>query len=175
MNKMDPIRIMIIGFGIDFQNQFKAHMLPKKYMVFNAETEKEITVHLQEGVDVALLNMTEMEQVGLLHLTRIKRARPRVQSICAIPSGKVKLSIASMKHGAFDEIQYPFSWSVLFEKINAAYAQKKKLQKPKRSIWKRIEDHIIAGGLAQEGGRNMAIDWLDKTNKNTKDDDTAGS
>ena len=162
------IRVLIIGFKASFRHQLRAHMPPEEYFLEEVDVNLELTAAQVKKSDVALLDMTGCEQNSTLrHLDRLQLISRRVQVICAVPAGQVKLSMVCMKHGAFDEIQLPVAWSLLREKIKAAYQYQQRVSQRlhHKTFWRRLENHWAAGGLAQAGAPDMALKWLEKTGK----------
>lgn len=127
----------------------------------NCEEDLESVLEKQE-IDVVILDVSSAPNPGLHWIDLIKALQPYAQVICITPKGKVGVSISGMRHGAFDDLQYPFSWSSLLKKVrDAGKFKTKSIRKGTQvGFWQNVENHLYAGALAQAGAPELARKWL---------------
>jgi len=153
------MKVLLAGANQGFLEHMAKILASKVEGTRQATNEIELESCLAESTDVVLLDLFDLKARGIKFMQRIKNMQPTAQIICLIPKGEIKLSISAMRHGAFDELQSPFSWPSLLSKLEAA-GQEKAKQEKKRGFWRSVEDHFVAGSLAQIAGTDIGKGWL---------------
>lgn len=153
-----------------FGYQIKERLSGNELQFWQAEDETAVESILQKNLDVAVLNLCDFGVRGLSLLSRIRDVRPEVPVICIVPKGKIDLSMAVMRKGAYEEMQFPIQYTALQKSIRTAYKQKKKKSKKrKKSLLARFENNIAAANLAQSGAREQAKQWLEQDKEQSPD------
>ncbi len=158
------MKVLLAGTNHGFLDHMAQILASKVEETRQATNEIELEACLADGTDVVLLDLFDLKARGIRFMKRIKEVLPSTQIICFIPKGEIKLSISAMRHGAFDELQSPFSWPAFLSKLEAA-GQEKARQDTKQGFWRSMEDHLVAGSLAQIAGPDFGRDWLQERRK----------
>lgn len=160
---MSSLNVLLHGRDLEFQSTMAERMTANNWRVFKSQVEEDLETLLEDHeIDVAILDVSETTNAHVRWINIIKAIQPLTQVICITPKGNVGLSISGMRHGAFDDLQTPFAWSSLLEKIQAARTNKETLlrKKGRAGFWQSIEDHLFAGSMAQSGAPELAREWL---------------
>jgi len=160
---MPSLNVLLHGWDFEFQSAMTERMAQEGWAVFQTQSEDDLGELLEnQEIDVTILDMCSAPNPGLHWIDIIKAIQPCGQVICITPKGNVGLSISGMRHGAFDDLQYPFSWTSLLKKVQAASKHKARMirKETRPGFWQSVEDHLYAGSLAQAGAPNLARKWL---------------
>ena len=162
--------LLSVGSEGVFQKQLRAQLNKKKYLLLEVKNQGEIKELLSENIDVVLIDTIQLGYNGISILDDIRWDYSFLPVICLVAAKNMNLSLAAMRHGAYDEIQLPCSWNNLFKTIDLAVKHKRKFARDKKkSLWKRIEDYIAAGNIADAGATELAKKWLqEQKNKSEK-------
>jgi DNA-binding NtrC family response regulator len=161
------MRVLLAGTNRRFLDHMAEILASKVEEIRQATTEIEVEYCLTESIDVVLLDLFDLKARGIQFMQQIKQTQPSAQIICFIPKGEIKLSIKAMRNGAFDELLSPFSWPTLLSKLAAAMEKKMQLE-TKRGFWDVVNDHFVAGSLAQIAGPEMGRNWLSKSTQDNE-------
>jgi DNA-binding NtrC family response regulator len=94
-------------------------------------------------IDVILLGLGGLGEKGLSLLKIARNRWPLVPVILLNSPGRLNLSIAAMKLGAFDELLIPFDMATLSKRIDQA------------RVWKNKQTRTVAATQSEhDGGRN---------------------
>lgn len=156
---MTGMKVLLAGTNLGFLDHMAEILASKVEEIRQVTNEIELEACLVKSTDVVLLDLFDLKARGISFMQRIKAAQPCAQIICLIPKGDIKLSITAMRNGAFDELQSPFSWPALLSKLSAAHEEKARVEK-KSGFWSSVQDHFVAGSLAQIAGSDMGRNWL---------------
>jgi DNA-binding NtrC family response regulator len=160
---MPSLNILLHGWDLEFQSAMTERMAGEGWTVFQTQSEDDLGELLEsQEIDVTILDMCSAPNPGLNWIDTIKTIQPHAQVICITPKDNVGLSISGMRHGAFDDLQFPFSWTSLMKKVQAAGKHKARLirKETRPGFWQSVEDHLYAGSLAQAGAPDVARTWL---------------
>lgn len=119
-----------------------------------------IAVAREDDIDVAVLNFKDLMAEGLQLLRSLKRNRRWVEVITlSAPSG-LRLSIESMKLGAFADLLMPFDLEELLAKIVEAWERKKAKS---QSFFRRLENLAVSVTFAEAGDFDTAQQIVKKS------------
>lgn len=108
------------------------------------------------GVEVMVLGLTH-PRASLELLDPLRSAAPQTEVLVVIPEGATRLSLESMKRGAFGEISAPFDRRELLEAARSACASTRR----RRNIFSRLRDlaenSFAAAAMAETGDPESAL------------------
>jgi DNA-binding NtrC family response regulator len=168
---MTSLRVLIHGWNQEFHSTVIERMTAKDWSVFQCETDEDlVTLLTNQDIDVAILDLCAAPNPGMNRIDIIKSIQSSAQVICITPADKVGLSIDVMRHGAFADLQCPYTWTKLLKTIQAAGKQKQKHapKTGKKGFWKNVGDHLYAGSLAEAGAPDLARKWMDQESEKDK-------
>ncbi len=123
---MDEIQILIVDDEVEFASTLAERM---KLRGISAKVtncgEDALSAVLDEPPDVVLLDLKMPDIGGLEVLDAIKNTDPSIEVIMLTGHGCTVSGIEGMEHGAFDYLMKPVDLSMLLEKIQQAYGQRK--------------------------------------------------
>lgn len=123
---MDEIHILIVDDEVEFASTLAERMELRgiSAKVTNCG-EDALSSVLAEPPDVVLLDLKMPDIGGLEVLDAIKGTDPSIEVIMLTGHGCTVSGIEGMEHGAFDYLMKPVDLSMLLEKIQQAYSQRK--------------------------------------------------
>ncbi len=124
-----------------------------------------VAVAREDDIDVALLNFKDLMADGLQLVRSLKRNRRWIEVITlSAPSG-LRLSIESMKLGAFADVLMPFDLEELLAKIVEAWERKKAKS---QSFFRRLENLAVSVSFAEAGDFDTAQQIMKKSQNLTE-------
>ncbi len=124
---MNEIHVLIVDDEIEFASTLAERMELRgiKAKVTNCGEDALASV-MAESPDVVLLDLKMPDIGGLEVLDAIKKTDPSIEVIMITGHGCTVSGIEGMEHGAFDYLMKPVDLSMLLEKIQQAFNQRKK-------------------------------------------------
>jgi len=125
--KMSEIKLLIVDDEKRFLETTQNLMKKKGINTSTATRGLEALEFLKNNpVDVVVLDIKMPGIDGIRTLQKIKEKYPEVEVIMLTGHATVKNAVKGVKIGAFDYLMKPCDFSIMFEKVNEAFAKKQK-------------------------------------------------
>jgi DNA-binding response OmpR family regulator len=160
------IPVLVLEADAPFRRQLCEGLRRPPFRIYEAATEQEALERVVKSrIDVVLLGLRGLRNLGLRALSNIKRSRPRTEVILLTPGDSLSLSIEGMKLGAFDDLMIPFEMETLQQRIEDASAKKHGREKPLTSLVRRCQDVMVAVSFAEAGEADTAREVLEESSR----------
>ena len=155
-----PRRILVVDDEPNTRLTLQEALEPLGYEILLAASGDEAAAALADrAVELVLLDLKMPGIDGLEVLRRIERDRPGLRVIVVTAHGTVEGAVESMKHGALDMIQKPFS----LEEIRSLVRREMDLETRDRGTRERYLEHVRrARELILERRFDAAAEHLEK-------------
>jgi len=141
--------LLLVGNPTPLREHIKQHATELSFTVWVSDCPREARALItQNDIDVAVLNLKDFAGEGLSLLEGLKKIRPVTEVITLTVPSALRLSIESMKQGAFADVLMPVNLEELSEKIAEAW---KVVRKKKRSLRYRLENLAVSASFAEAG------------------------
>jgi DNA-binding NtrC family response regulator len=158
-----PQAILLVFNETQFLEKLKEKLRWFRSPLLTAANLKELEeVCSSRVIDVALLDVRHKNSDPLGMLAVLKQKQPGAQVILVSSQENIVMAMEGMQHGAADEILVPFDVGSLKQKVKAALATKKAMDrnKNKSSFRRAFENAMVAVTFAQAGEYETARESL---------------
>ncbi len=151
-----PARIVLVGSDRTFLDALRDRLGSKGYEAGISQGEVE-TLRLTRGspVGVVVVSLRDLLGDGLRMLRRVKKSAPDWEVITLSTPDNTRLSIDSMKAGAFQDLALPLDLDHFLDKLKCALDRSIE-QAGKSNLRKRLERLATAVAFAEAGDLNMS-------------------
>lgn len=149
--------VMLVGRNTPFMETLYRSLAFADFTFFFVQSATEALDMIQNNdIEVAVLNMHDLEGDGLRLLESIKKARFITEVITLTMPSAIQWSIKSMKLGAFADLLIPFDNEDLVEKMREAADTKRAKGKKGKSLFEKFEDAMVSATFAEVGEADTA-------------------
>lgn len=121
MPNKPPAQVLIVEEDPVFRTALSSHLEAQGFVVHVPELSDDMGLVLQQQrIDVVLLGLAGLKQLGIGLLKLILEISPATRVVLLNTLDHLSLSIEAMKLGAVDEVSIPVDMELLAEKVRLA-------------------------------------------------------